>query len=53
MVVGGMRVCGFSSICFFLEWELSAYYTSKVNDISRGRWGCIYVFRHVYSPYLI
>lgn len=38
---------------FFLEWELSASWESKVNDISRGGWGCMYVFRHVYSLYLI
>lgn len=44
-------VCEFSSV--FLEWELSAYYSSKVNVISRGRQSCMYVFRHVYSLYLI
>lgn len=44
-------VCEFSSV--FLEWELSAYYSSKVNVISRGRRSCMYVFRHVYSLYLI
>lgn len=45
--------CVSSSIFFFLEWELSAYCKSKVNDISWGRWGCMYVFRRVYSLYLI
>lgn len=47
------KACVSSSIFFFLEWELSAYCKSKVNDISWGRWGCMYVFRHVYSLYLI
>lgn len=48
----GKHVCEFFHF-FFLEWELSASWKSKVNDISKGRLGCMYVFRHAYSLHLI